>query len=237
MVSRTLRFRSFAAIAIALTLCSGALHAQDAGSPAGPPNGGRGRLAACRTDARTFCQNIEAGRGRRMACLVENKAKLSPDCAAALDAHGRTGAATAEGAVTPAQGSPPPAASAGGRRGRMAACRIDAATFCASAQKGGGARLKCLKENQSKLQPDCQAALAQTGAQMHNLRSACKADRAALCADVAKGSGGILQCLKSNRDKLSPACGDALSAVPEKGGPEKGGKGRRADAGNGPLAR
>ena len=79
-------FRKLTPIGLALALCSvaGAVHAQDAG----PQGGGRGRLAACRSDARTFCQNIEAGRGRRMACLGENKAKLSPECAAALDASG-----------------------------------------------------------------------------------------------------------------------------------------------------
>ncbi len=241
-------FRRFAPIAILLTLCAapGVLNAQDAA----PQGGGRGRLAACRTDARTFCQNVEAGRGRRLACLVENKDKLSPDCATALDARGqngsKSGAAAVEGTaiptqgtpiqprpaqvtpaqVTPAQGSPPLAANAENRRGgRMAACRTDAATFCANAAKGGGERLKCLKENQSKLAPDCQAAIAQVGSQMRNFRQACKADREALCSNVQKGSGGIVQCLKSNRDKLSPACGEALSSVPEKGG-----KGRRADA-------
>ena len=235
-------FRKFAPIVIGLTLgaASGVLHAQDAASQEDAARGGRSRLAACRMDARTFCQNAEAGRGRRLACLAENKAKLSPECAAALDARGKSGAAAVDGTATPGAGSPPPDApvgarggSLGGSRGgRMAACRTDAATFCASAATGGGARLKCLKENQSKLNPVCQAALAQVAAQTRNLRAACKADRDALCANVPKGGGAVLQCLKSNRDKVSPACDEALSSVPEKGG-----KGRRADAGGAPLQR
>ena len=108
----------------------------------------------------------------------------------------------------------------------MAACRTDAATFCVGAAKGGGERLKCLKANQAKLSPECQASLSQVGQQARNVRTACKGDRETLCAGVQQGRGAILQCLKSNKDKLSPACGEALSAMPERGG-----NGRRADAG------
>ena len=228
-----MRFKSLLPLAGVLVLfaASDAAHAQG--------GGGRGRLAACRTDAATFCQNAEAGRGRRMACLMENKAKLSPECAQAIDARGSRGAgqqAAAPVEAPPAAGNPAPGAAAttpgaaqprvkGGGGARMAACRTDAATFCASAAKGGGERLKCLKENQSKLSPDCQASLAQIGTQARNMRTACKGDRETLCGNVQKGGGGILQCLKSNKDKLSPACGEALSAMPERGA-----KGRRADA-------
>ena len=205
---------------------------------AGAQGAGKG-MSACRTDAATYCQNVEAGRGRRMACLNENKAKLSPECAQAIEGRGGRAAgaqpapagspAPAAVGPSPQQGPAPPGTAqprAKGAGGRMAACRTDLATFCATAAKGGGERMKCLKENQSKLSPDCQASLAQLGQQARTLQTACAADRQTLCAGVQKGGGAILQCLKSNRDKLSPACGEALSAVPERGG-----KGRRADAG------
>lgn len=42
------------------------------------------RMAACRTDLASLCQDAERGSGRRMACLQDNQAKLSPDCATAL---------------------------------------------------------------------------------------------------------------------------------------------------------
>jgi hypothetical protein len=42
------------------------------------------RMAACRTDLASLCQDAERGSGRRMACLRDNQAKLSPDCASAL---------------------------------------------------------------------------------------------------------------------------------------------------------
>lgn len=44
-------------------------------------------------------------------------------------------------------------------RGRMKACRTDAATHCADAAKGSGRR-QCLQANVAKLSPECQAALA-----------------------------------------------------------------------------
>ena len=42
------------------------------------------RMAACRDDADSLCQNVERGGGRRTACLKDNQAKLSPGCASAL---------------------------------------------------------------------------------------------------------------------------------------------------------
>ena len=237
-----MRLKSFAPVAGILLVLAVTGVAQAQGG------GGGGRLSACRADAQTFCQNVEAGRGRRMACLVENKSKLSPECAQAIEARGsqRAGkqASSPSTSAEPAaqsresnatvQGSAP-AQLAGvkdGRGGRMAACRTDAATFCATAAKGGGERLKCLKANQSKLSPECQASIAQIGAQAQNLRTACKGDSETLCSGVQKGGGAILQCLRSNRDKLSTACGAALSSMPERGL-----KGRRAVAGAASLPR
>ena len=227
--------KSFAAVAAVLMICAGSGLAQ------AQSGGVRGRLAACRVDAQTFCQNVEAGRGRRMACLVENKTKLSPECAQAIEARGSrdagkqasppsTGAAPAaqstESNATARDNAPAQLADAkGGRRGRMAACRTDAATFCANAAKGGGELMKCLGENTGKLSPECRASIAQIGAQAQTMRTACKGDRETLCGGVQKGGGAILQCLRSNRDKLTPACGAALSSMPERGP-----KGRRADA-------
>ena len=40
------------------------------------------------------------------------------------------------------------------------ACRADYQTFCSGTQPGGGRVLACLKQNFSKLSPNCQTALA-----------------------------------------------------------------------------
>jgi hypothetical protein len=141
----------------------------------------RGALAACGTDLATFCPGSEAGGGRKMRCLMDNRAKLSPACATSVDARlsqraarlGGTDVAQATPGTTPGTApgaTPPPAASpatpiqaatpaARPIRASMRACRTDTATFCASVEKGGGRKVKCLIENQAKLSPDCAAAI------------------------------------------------------------------------------
>lgn len=205
---------------------------------------GRGRLAACRADMATHCANVEAGRGRRMGCLQENAAKLSPECASALTARieggkgersglGGSGApAQNDQAQAPGPGTagkdridtspkgPSPVGRAGRGEGRMAACRTDAAAFCRSAEQGGG-RMRCLRENQAKLSPACQAAILQRQSQANNLRAACKSDRESLCGNVQRGGGAIMGCLRDNQAKLSAGCSSALSALPERGARSK----------------
>lgn len=73
-----------------------------------------------------------------------------------------------------AQGSPPAAATketaapaakpsadkgkASGEKGkRFAACQQDVATHCKNIERGRGNRLRCLKENEAKLSPECKA--------------------------------------------------------------------------------
>jgi Cysteine rich repeat len=121
-----------------------------------------GGMAACRTDIATFCQNVEAGGGKKMRCLIENQAKLSPDCGAAVQARAdkradRKADAGAAAAV-PAQAAGAPNAER--PRKRFAACRADMTALCGDVQKGGGARIRCLRDNTAKLSPDCASVLA-----------------------------------------------------------------------------
>lgn len=224
--------RNLAPIAGALVLMLGPAMAQ---APEGTQGG---RLAACRADVEQLCKGVEAGGGRRVACLAENKAKLSPDCLKVVEERaargpGRRGASglgatdvakdnggapadTAEPGAKPAAGPGDPGTRADRQgRGRMAACRTDIATHCADAERGP-ARAQCLRDNAAKLSPDCQAALAERRAEAQSLRAACKADRDALCSTVERGGGRMLQCLRDNKDKVSPACGAALSTIPER---------------------
>jgi hypothetical protein len=68
--------------AVLLTASVGAALAQNA-APA--PNGGGGRMAACRDDAQKLCAD-KRGPDRR-ACLEANKDKLSDGCKAAMAAR------------------------------------------------------------------------------------------------------------------------------------------------------
>jgi hypothetical protein len=211
-------------------------------------------MASCRTDLATFCQNVEAGGGKRIKCLAENQLKLSPECAAVvqqrLDArNGQADKRVDRNADKSAAGAPaagPNAAQSqfssssqtqaqsqsassssstatapdGKKPGPMAACRADLATLCANVQRGGGARIKCLKANAAKVSPTCADAIAareqRKSATKGALKSACREDSRRLCKDAAKESGGRLACLKQNTAQLSPSCAAVVASLPQK---------------------
>lgn len=52
-----------------------------------------------------------------------------------------------------------PSAGAPEGKGRLAACRPALDQLCGNVEKGGGRKIKCLKENESKLTPECKTAL------------------------------------------------------------------------------
>lgn len=119
----------------------------------------------------------------------------------------------------------PPAAAAPAKGGQMAACRADMKTLCGYVAKGGGGKMKCLVENRAKASAECQAVIASAQARMaeakgtrkeqrKQARQACKTDIQTLCGDVEKGKGGAMRCLRENVAKTSPACGEALAALP-----------------------
>jgi cysteine rich repeat protein len=146
--------QAFAGIALLATPAA----AQTAASPT-PEHG---RLSVCRAAIASYCQNVEAGRGRKLDCLIQNKAKLSSDCASVVDARAAARAARGGTAVAQGPGGPSEAmASSGGHRhGRLAVCRTDLASFCQDVERGGGRKVACLKENQAKLSSDCAGALS-----------------------------------------------------------------------------
>ena len=181
---------------------------------AGPQEGAK---AACSADFATFCQGIEAGGGKKMACLTANEAKLSPACAASVEARrsaraARTGlsqvaqAPAVPGAEPPAAttapvGAPPAAEPV---RGNMRACRTDMATLCSTVEAGGGRKIKCLMENTSKLSPECAAAVSTGKAQGKNAQAACQDDAQKFCA--SERGPARMQCLTANKAQLSSAC-------------------------------
>jgi hypothetical protein len=133
---------------------------------------------------------------------------------------------------TPPAAAPPPVSPApaadDGFRNPMRACRADLRNLCQDAS-GIGARLQCLKTNQDKLSPECIDGIrgilgsvqskAQAAAASGNVPrplKACQQELAALCPDLTKGEGGRIRCLRDNRVKVSPSCGEALDAAREK---------------------
>jgi hypothetical protein len=106
-------------------------------SPA--PDARDARMAVCQSDLAAHCASADGGRAR-FSCLMDNKAKLSGECAALVEQRLA-------------------------QRERMAACRADADSLCSNLERGGGRRIACLEANKAKVTADCAAALASREAQ------------------------------------------------------------------------
>jgi Cysteine rich repeat len=128
------------------------VEAGQGGRQRGERREGRAAMGACRADMQTLCGTVERGKGKKLACLIENRAKASPECQTAITAVETVRASkAADKAAKRAEG--------GGKRGKgkMAACRADSKAICADVEKGGGRKVACLKANEAKLTPDCAA--------------------------------------------------------------------------------
>ena len=110
--------------------------------------------------------------------------------------------------------------------GERGACRAEIERLCADAPRGRE-RGMCLKKHESQLSEGCRAWIAERrqsrGARGDAVRSACKADMEALCADAEPGDRG--RCLREHSADLSDACREALAA--RRRGPPGGGSGPR----------
>ena len=119
---------------------------------------GRAAMGACRADMQTLCGNVERGKGKKLACLIENRAKASAECQTAITAVEAARAGKADDkAGRRADGGQRGEGRRGERGGRMAACRADSQALCADVERGGGRKIACLKANEAKLTPDCAA--------------------------------------------------------------------------------
>lgn len=89
------------------------------------------------------------------------------------------------------------ASAAADQRAAMQVCRADAQKLCASTPPGGGRIVACLRENESKLSPGCQAQLGKL--------EGCAAEIKALCPQV-QGDAGLRQCVRAKRSEVSEGC-------------------------------
>ena len=131
----------------ALVAATFAVFAQTAPSPGPGPADvkGKGRMAACRADMKSLCGDVDRAKGARMRCLVENRAKASPECQATIAAvEQRMG----KGATRQA------------RKQARLACQADAEALCGTEANGNGRIMRCLRQNEAKVSPDCATALA-----------------------------------------------------------------------------
>jgi hypothetical protein len=96
-------------------------------------------------------------------------------------------------------------------------CEVELNTFCKGVTPGEGRILACLYAFEDKISPRCQYALYDSLSQLDrtvtNLSytvNECRDDLETFCADIEPGGGRLLDCLKSNGDRISSRCSTAL---------------------------
>jgi hypothetical protein len=143
----------------------------------------------CAADVEQLCADVKVGGGRVQECLRRNDARLSPACKekrAAADARFQT------------------------RVQELAtACRRDVSRFCGEVKPGKGRVIKCLLRQQDDLSSTCRDEMdrVETAAQtISTMRTSCREDVERLCAGVPPEAGALVECVRENREGLSPAC-------------------------------
>ncbi len=97
--------------------------------------------AVCRADKQKFCKDVKPGEGRIYECMSANKARLTPECAAHVEAAHQN------------------------LKAKLNACKNDIGKFCSNVEPGEGRIIHCLEENEASLEPACKTALKKKGAE------------------------------------------------------------------------
>ncbi len=92
---------------------------------------------ACAGDVSKFCKDIQPGQGRFIKCMKEHENELSAGCRAQL--------AEMSAKVQEAR----------------KACEDDVVRLCSNATPEGGGIVRCLKEHEDELSPQCKAKIQQ----------------------------------------------------------------------------
>lgn len=87
----------------------------------------------CADDAAKFCKDVQPGGGRIMKCMKEHVNDLSPACKKQVAELKK------------------------GVREFSEVCQDDALKFCKDIKPGGGRMVKCLKDHENELSPECRA--------------------------------------------------------------------------------
>ena len=96
-----------------------------------------------------------------------------------------------------------------------APCRADAERYCASVERGQGARSRCLQEHLAELSSECRARVearppgGRKPKRVGGLDASCAADLSKHCPDESR-HGARVRCLRAHRDELSEKCAERL---------------------------
>jgi hypothetical protein len=99
-------------------------------------------------------------------------------------------------------------------------CKTEIETYCKGVTPGEGRVLACLYAHEDKLSNRCEYALYDAAAQLEQavaaltyLANECRDDLKAFCSGVKPGQGRLIQCIQSNKDKISSRCTQAIKDV------------------------
>lgn len=162
--------------------------------------------SACRSDFMAHCSSVTPGGTEAFQCLQKNMSSLSSGCQ------------TAVRAIAPPAASPPAAAKT---ETAPAAPKTEAAPKEAAAPPNPAPAPAAPKaEPAPAAKPAAAPPAAKTAApkqpssaQLAAIKSACRGDYPKVCASVPPGGAPALECLETNKAKVSPACAQAVSAA------------------------
>jgi hypothetical protein len=179
----------------------------------------------CRADYQAHCASVPPGGEASLQCLQKNMPSLSSGCASAVRAVEPAAAPKAESAPPPAPKaetapSPAPKVETAPAPAKPAATTATPAASPAAPKAAAGTPAK-----------------KPTDAQVSAIRSACRSDYQKVCAGVPTGGSAALQCLETNKAKVSDGCQKALNVVSGvTAAPASGGAAATASPGAAPAA-
>jgi hypothetical protein len=92
-------------------------------------------------------------------------------------------------------------------------CNLDIQRYCPGTPVGGGRILQCLgaEVGRGELSSNCEDSVTGALEKLDAFTAGCSDDAAALCPGVASGRGRLFACLRSQQERLSSRCQQALS--------------------------
>jgi hypothetical protein len=157
----------------------------------------------CRSDYMAHCSSIPPGGEASLQCLQKNMSSLAPGCQSAVKAVEAPAAPKAESAPAAPKAESAPS-------GETAKPAAETAPPKTSTQKTSTPKTSTPT---TSTPPKAAAAKQPTGAQISAIRSACRSDYPKVCAGVPTGGAPALQCLETNKAKLSAGCEKAVTAA------------------------
>ncbi|WP_413561384.1 cysteine rich repeat-containing protein [Bdellovibrio sp. HCB209] len=118
---------------------------------------------------------------------------------------------------TPSVEMTPPASESAPASGaiKTGPCAKDMDLLCPGVTPGPEMH-KCMKDNHKKVSKECKAKMKDMKKAMRGVHEACHEDAEKFCADVKKGKGAMMSCMKDHMDELSQTCKDKMQDMKSK---------------------